>query len=51
MNKRSFWVLSMLLILGVFLIKPAFSYPPAVGLLGKAKNCLVCHVNNGPWQD
>jgi len=28
-----------------------FSYPPAVGLLGKSKNCLVCHANNGPWND
>jgi hypothetical protein len=27
------------------------SYPPAVGIIGKAKDCLVCHVNNGPWQD
>jgi hypothetical protein len=29
----------------------AFSYPPAVGILGKAKSCLSCHVNNGPWTD
>ena len=29
----------------------AFSYPPAVGILGKSKNCLSCHVNNGPWKD
>ena len=28
-----------------------FSYPPAVGILGKAKSCLACHVNNGPWTD
>ncbi|MEW5901199.1 MAG: hypothetical protein AB1715_07040 [Acidobacteriota bacterium] len=28
-----------------------FSYPPAVGILGKAKTCLSCHVNNGPWTD
>ena len=28
-----------------------WAYPPAVGIVGKAKNCLVCHVNNGPWQD
>ncbi len=51
MSKKFFWVLSIVLILGVFLIKPAFSYPPAVGLLGKSKNCLICHTNNGPWQD
>jgi hypothetical protein len=28
-----------------------FSYPPAVGILGKAKSCLSCHVSNGPWAD
>lgn len=28
-----------------------FAYPPAVGILGEAKNCLSCHVNNGPWKD
>ena len=31
--------------------KEAFSYPPAVGILGKSKNCLSCHVSNGPWKD
>jgi len=39
-----------------FLLLPAFatsafSYPPAVGILGKAKSCMTCHVNNGPWVD
>ncbi|MCJ7459151.1 MAG: hypothetical protein MUP17_09190 [candidate division Zixibacteria bacterium] len=29
----------------------AYAYPPAVGILGKAKDCLACHVNNGPWKD
>lgn len=29
----------------------ALAYPPAVGILGKAKNCLACHVSNGPWKD
>ncbi len=29
----------------------AFAYPPAVGILGKMKNCLDCHLNNGPWKD
>jgi hypothetical protein len=28
-----------------------FAYPPAVGIVGKAKNCLSCHVSNGPWKD
>ncbi len=27
----------------------AFAYPPGVGILSKAKNCLACHANNGPW--
>ena len=51
MSEKFFWILSIVLILGVFLVKPALSYPPAVGLLGKSKNCLVCHTDNGPWQD
>ena len=29
----------------------ALSYPPAVGILGKSKDCLSCHVNNGPWKN
>lgn len=29
----------------------AFAYPPAVGMLSDARNCLTCHVNNGPWRD
>ena len=31
--------------------KEALSYPPGVGILGKSKNCLFCHPNNGPWKD
>jgi hypothetical protein len=27
------------------------SYPPAVGILGKSKSCMSCHVNNGQWSD
>ena len=27
------------------------SYPPAVGILGKAASCMSCHANNGPWTD
>lgn len=27
------------------------AYPPAVGMLGPSRNCLACHVNNGPWRD
>jgi hypothetical protein len=29
----------------------AYAYPPGVGILTKAKNCLACHANNGPWSD
>ena len=29
----------------------AYAYPPGVGILSKAKNCLVCHADNGPWKD
>lgn len=28
-----------------------FAYPPGVGILTKSKNCIACHVNNGPWAD
>ena len=27
------------------------AYPPAVGIVGEARNCLGCHVANGPWRD
>ncbi len=26
-----------------------YAYPPAVGILTNAKNCLSCHADNGPW--
>ena len=32
-------------------VTSATAYPPAVGILGRANNCLVCHVDNGPWKD
>jgi len=31
--------------------RPALAYPPAVGILGQARDCPVCHVDNGPWRD
>jgi hypothetical protein len=44
-----------ILTLGFFLVLAfaarTLSYPPAVGILGKAKSCLTCHANNGPWAD
>mgnify|MGYP006863441084 CR=1 FL=1 len=29
----------------------AYAYPPVVGILSNAKNCLTCHDNNGQWKD
>jgi hypothetical protein len=40
-------VLNMVILFG----EKGFAYPPAVGVLGKAKSCMSCHVNNGPWTD
>lgn len=37
-------------VMGSFL-QEANAYPPAVGILSNSKNCLSCHVNNGPWND
>ncbi len=39
------------LVLLVLIAERALCYPPAVGILGKSKNCLSCHVDNGPWKD
>ena len=36
---------------GVLLQDFLLAYPPAVGITGKAKDCLVCHISNGPWKD
>jgi hypothetical protein len=46
-------LISVLFIVFIFIIsfKDAFVYPPAVGILGKSKSCLGCHLNNGPWID
>jgi hypothetical protein len=35
---------------GSFLLE-ADAYPPGVGILSNSKNCLSCHVSNGPWDD
>ncbi len=29
----------------------ALAYPPSVGIVGQSRNCLSCHVSNGPWKD
>jgi hypothetical protein len=40
------------LALFVFLSSPtASAYPPAVGILGKDRNCTACHSSDGPWKD
>ncbi|MEW5807454.1 MAG: hypothetical protein AB1756_08935 [Acidobacteriota bacterium] len=48
---RTLVFLVITVILSAGSIQNAFSYPPAVGILGKAKSCMSCHVNNGPWSD
>lgn len=30
-------------------VLPALAYPPAVGILGPARNCISCHSSDGPW--
>lgn len=47
MRPRMLTVFFLLLIFTV----AVWSYPPGVGILSKSKNCLACHVSNGPWQD
>lgn len=34
-----------------FGINSANAYPPGVGILTTSRNCMSCHVNNGPWKD
>ncbi len=51
MKARIIPIISIVVGLGIILPQYVLSYPPAVGLLCKSKNCLVCHANNGPWQD
>lgn len=41
----------LVLVVVIIFSQGIFAYPPAVGILGKAKDCLACHVNNGPWKD
>lgn len=41
-------LLACLVVLGAH---TAFAYPPAVGILGPARNCLSCHSSDGPWKD
>ncbi|HLB30448.1 MAG TPA: hypothetical protein VJN91_02875, partial [Gammaproteobacteria bacterium] len=32
-------------------LQPVSAYPPGVGILGKARDCMACHASDGPWQD
>ena len=48
--KAKMLLISMPFVLAAF-SQVALAYPPAVGILGKAKDCLSCHVSNGPWKD
>ena len=50
MKEKIIPILLIVVGVGMFLYQQSFSYPPAVGIIGKAKNYLVCHVNNGLWQ-
>lgn len=55
-SQVSLSLLATLLVLVCFKVpmessRKAYAYPPAVGILGTAKNCLACHVDNGPWKD
>jgi len=42
---------SLLGAVAMFCPAPARAYPPSVGILGQARNCLTCHADNGPWKD
>ena len=41
----------LVMLVAMSFLKELFAYPPAVGILGKSKDCLSCHVQNGPWKD
>ncbi len=42
---------SWMWIVALVLPAVAFAYPPAVGIVGKSRDCLSCHASNGPWRD
>ncbi len=46
-HPRDSWIWIVALVLPVF----AFAYPPAVGIVGKNRDCSSCHASNGPWTD
>jgi len=44
-------VLAIPMLLAFVIPRSGDAYPPSVGILSRANNCLACHVNNGPWRD
>ncbi len=50
-TKLTLILISILLLSLIIPVAELLSYPPAVGILGKSKSCMSCHVNNGPWND
>jgi len=47
-------IVHLLLIFAVLSVgnfSKVLAYPPGVGILGPSKNCITCHVSNGPWKD
>lgn len=50
-NRRTRFRAGSLAALAVLSAPMAFAYPPAVGILGPARNCLRCHSSDGPWKD
>jgi hypothetical protein len=54
-NNRGKMKITLIIFISVLIsggiLLTANAYPPAVGILGSAKNCLTCHINNGPWLD
>lgn len=57
MKKVKVWLVSevgLIVVIGIILggyPSQGHGYPPAVGIVGESRNCLACHVNNGPWKD
>ena len=51
MKATNFLTVTFVFLLLAGLFQAGFGYPPAVGLLGNAKSCMSCHVNNGPWSN
>ena len=51
MNNQKLLGEVLLAVILLLIVIPANAYPPAVGIMGKAKNCLVCHTDNGNWLD